>query len=153
MSSLYECIGLDAHSATSTFAVVDENGQCVLPETVKTSEQSLLFVPSSPWSTEDTSHWMGICTTVSGLLILSKRSFVLRIGSKLCLGLKPFKQMKIVFIKIIWESRNSKIQQQSLSLKNDSIKLSFWNRKKKNTKKFLKKKRAFRETTTTGVQA
>jgi transposase len=34
-------IGLDAHSTTSTFAVVDENGQCVLRETVKTSEQSL----------------------------------------------------------------------------------------------------------------
>jgi len=35
-------IGLDAHSTTSTFAVVDENGQCVLRETVKTSEQSLV---------------------------------------------------------------------------------------------------------------
>jgi hypothetical protein len=34
-------IGLDAHSTTSTFAVVDEQGQCVLRETVKTSEQSL----------------------------------------------------------------------------------------------------------------
>jgi transposase len=34
-------IGLDAHSTTSTFAVVDENGQCILRETVKTSEQSL----------------------------------------------------------------------------------------------------------------
>lgn len=32
-------IGLDAHNSTSTFAVVDENGQCVLRETVKTSEQ------------------------------------------------------------------------------------------------------------------
>lgn len=29
-------IGLDAHSTTSTFAVVDEAGQCVLSETVKT---------------------------------------------------------------------------------------------------------------------
>jgi transposase len=37
-------IGLDAHSTTSTFAVVDENGQCVLRETVKTSEQSLVRV-------------------------------------------------------------------------------------------------------------
>lgn len=37
-------IGLDAHSTTSTFAVVDENGQCVLRETVKTSEQSLVYV-------------------------------------------------------------------------------------------------------------
>jgi predicted NBD/HSP70 family sugar kinase len=34
-------IGLDAHSTTSTFAVVDEQGQCILRETVKTSEQSL----------------------------------------------------------------------------------------------------------------
>jgi len=34
-------IGLDAHSATSTFAVVDSNGQCILRETVSTSEQSL----------------------------------------------------------------------------------------------------------------
>jgi predicted NBD/HSP70 family sugar kinase len=37
-------IGLDAHSTTSTFAVVDESGQCVLRETVKTSEQSLVHV-------------------------------------------------------------------------------------------------------------
>ena len=37
-------IGLDAHSTSSTFAVVDENGQCVLRETVKTSEQSLVHV-------------------------------------------------------------------------------------------------------------
>ena len=37
-------IGLDAHSTTSTFAVVDENGQCVLRETVKTAEQSLTQV-------------------------------------------------------------------------------------------------------------
>lgn len=37
-------IGLDAHSTTSTFAVVDETGQCVLRETVKTSEQSLVHV-------------------------------------------------------------------------------------------------------------
>jgi transposase len=37
-------IGLDAHSSTSTFAVVDENGQCILRETVKTAEQSLTHV-------------------------------------------------------------------------------------------------------------
>lgn len=37
-------IGLDAHSTTSTFAVIDENGQCVLRETVKTAEQSLVHV-------------------------------------------------------------------------------------------------------------
>jgi transposase len=37
-------IGLDAHSTTSTFAVVDENGQCVLRETVKTAEKSLVHV-------------------------------------------------------------------------------------------------------------
>lgn len=37
-------IGLDAHSTTSTFAVVDENGQYVLRETVKTAEQSLVHV-------------------------------------------------------------------------------------------------------------
>jgi len=37
-------IGLDAHSTTSTFAVVDETGRCVLRETVKTSEQSLVHV-------------------------------------------------------------------------------------------------------------
>lgn len=37
-------IGLDAHSTTCTFAVVDENGQCVQRETVKTSEQSLVHV-------------------------------------------------------------------------------------------------------------
>ena len=37
-------IGLDAHSTTSTFAVVDSDGQCVLRETVNTSEQSLVHV-------------------------------------------------------------------------------------------------------------
>jgi len=37
-------IGLDAHSSTSTFAVVNESGECVLRETVKTSEQSLVRV-------------------------------------------------------------------------------------------------------------
>ena len=37
-------IGLDAHSTTSTFAVVDSEGQCVLRETVNTSEQSLVHV-------------------------------------------------------------------------------------------------------------
>lgn len=37
-------IGLDAHSATSTFAVVDESGQCVLRETVNTAENKLLGV-------------------------------------------------------------------------------------------------------------
>ena len=34
-------IGLDAHCKTSTFAVVDELGQCVLRETVNTSEKHL----------------------------------------------------------------------------------------------------------------
>ena len=37
-------IGLDAHSTTSTFAVVDEKGKCVLRDTVKTSEQNLFSV-------------------------------------------------------------------------------------------------------------
>jgi len=37
-------IGLDAHSTTSTFAVVDDKGQCVLRETVKTAEKSLVHV-------------------------------------------------------------------------------------------------------------
>jgi len=37
-------IGLDAHSTTSTFAVVDQNGDCILRDTVKTSEQSLAAV-------------------------------------------------------------------------------------------------------------
>lgn len=37
-------IGLDAHSTTSTFAVVDHEGQCRLRKTVNTSEQSLLGV-------------------------------------------------------------------------------------------------------------
>ena len=34
-------IGLDAHCATSTFAVVEQSGRCVLRSTVKTSEQAL----------------------------------------------------------------------------------------------------------------
>ena len=37
-------IGLDAHSSTSTFAVVDQNGQCTMRNTVKTSEQNLSAV-------------------------------------------------------------------------------------------------------------
>lgn len=37
-------IGLDAHSTTSTFAVVNPDGDCVLRETVNTSEQSLVHV-------------------------------------------------------------------------------------------------------------
>lgn len=37
-------IGLDAHSTTSTFAVVDEKGKCMLRDTVKTSEQNLFSV-------------------------------------------------------------------------------------------------------------
>ena len=37
-------IGLDAHSTTSTFAVVDEHGKCVLRETVTTAEKSLVHV-------------------------------------------------------------------------------------------------------------
>lgn len=37
-------IGLDAHSTTSTFAVVNSEGDCVLRETVPTSEQSLVHV-------------------------------------------------------------------------------------------------------------
>jgi hypothetical protein len=35
-------IGLYAHSTSCTFAAVDENSQCVLRETVKTSDQSLV---------------------------------------------------------------------------------------------------------------
>ena len=34
-------IGLDAHSSTSTFAVLDQEGQCVLRKTVDTSEKNL----------------------------------------------------------------------------------------------------------------
>jgi len=37
-------IGLDAHSTTSTFAVVDEKGQCVFRETVNTAENKLTGV-------------------------------------------------------------------------------------------------------------
>lgn len=37
-------IGLDAHSTTSTFAVVNERGDCVLRETVVTSEKNLVYV-------------------------------------------------------------------------------------------------------------
>ena len=39
-------IGLDAHSKTSTFAVVDSRGQCVLRETVDTTEKALSYVLS-----------------------------------------------------------------------------------------------------------
>lgn len=37
-------IGLDAHSSTSTFAVMDQEGQCVLRKTVDTSEKNLWHV-------------------------------------------------------------------------------------------------------------
>lgn len=37
-------IGLDAHCKTSTFAVVDEKGRCILRETVETSENKLAAV-------------------------------------------------------------------------------------------------------------
>lgn len=37
-------IGLDAHSTTSTFAIVDETGKCILRNTVNTSEKNLTYV-------------------------------------------------------------------------------------------------------------
>ena len=37
-------IGLDAHSTTSTFAVVDETGKCIHRSTVNTSEKNLSYV-------------------------------------------------------------------------------------------------------------
>jgi hypothetical protein len=40
-------IGLDAHSSTSTFAVLDQEGQCVLRKTVDTSEKNLWHVIDS----------------------------------------------------------------------------------------------------------
>lgn len=40
-------IGLDAHSSTSTFAVLDKEGQCVLRKTVDTSEKNLWNVIES----------------------------------------------------------------------------------------------------------
>lgn len=40
-------IGLDAHSSTSTFAVLDQEGQCVLRKTVDTSEKNLWHVVES----------------------------------------------------------------------------------------------------------
>jgi hypothetical protein len=47
---------MDAHSTTSTFAVVDENDQCVLRDTVKTSEQSLVHVLNWPISSNGTTR-------------------------------------------------------------------------------------------------
>ena len=40
-------IGLDAHSSTSTFAVLNEIGECVLRKTVDTSEKNLWNVIES----------------------------------------------------------------------------------------------------------
>lgn len=37
-------IGLDAHSKTSTFAVVNQSGECILRKTVDTTEQNLSWV-------------------------------------------------------------------------------------------------------------
>ena len=37
-------IGLDAHSTTSTFAVVNQSGECILRKTVDTTEKNLSWV-------------------------------------------------------------------------------------------------------------
>lgn len=66
-------IGLDAHSSTSTFAVLDENAQCILRKTVDTSEKNL-------WSVLESINGERILTfeesTISQWLYLSLKSRV-----------------------------------------------------------------------------
>jgi transposase len=69
-------IGLDAHSSTSTFAVLDENGRCVLRKTVDTSEKNL-------WSVIDSINGERILTleesTISQWLYISLKEKVDRL--------------------------------------------------------------------------
>jgi len=66
-------IGLDAHSSTSTFAVLDPEGQCVLRKTVDTSEKNL-------WNVIDSINGERILTfeesTISQWLYISLREKV-----------------------------------------------------------------------------
>ncbi|MDD4973722.1 MAG: transposase [Bacteriovorax sp.] len=69
-------IGLDAHSSTSTFAVLDPDGQCVLRKTVDTSENNL-------WNVIDSINGERILTfeesTISQWLYISLRKKVDRL--------------------------------------------------------------------------
>ena len=69
-------IGLDAHSSTSTFAVLDQEGQCVLRKTVDTSEKNL-------WNVIDSIQGERILTfeesTISQWLFISLREKVDRL--------------------------------------------------------------------------
>ena len=69
-------IGLDAHSSTSTFAVMDQEGQCVLRKTVDTSEKNL-------WNVIDSIQGERILTfeesTISQWLFISLREKVDRL--------------------------------------------------------------------------
>ena len=64
-------IGLDAHSTTSTFAVVDGSGRCKMRETVKTSEQALYGVINRKGG--ETSH---LRSTISHWLYLTLKDSV-----------------------------------------------------------------------------
>ena len=69
-------IGLDAHSSTSTFAVLDQEGQCILRKTVDTSEKNL-------WNVIESIHGERVLTfeesTISQWLYISLRDKVDRL--------------------------------------------------------------------------
>jgi transposase len=69
-------IGLDAHSSTSTFAVLNESGECILRKTVDTSEKNL-------WTVIDSINGERILTfeesTISQWLYISLREKVDRL--------------------------------------------------------------------------
>ena len=66
-------IGLDAHSSTSTFAILDQDGQCKLRETVRTSEQNLINVIKK---IQGERHLTFEESTISQWLYLSLREYV-----------------------------------------------------------------------------
>ena len=52
-------IGLDSHSTTSTFAIVDQNGQCILRSIVKTcttEKPQIVEIPSRRTNSIETSY-------------------------------------------------------------------------------------------------
>lgn len=84
-------IGLDAHSSTSTFAVLDEFGDCKLRKTVKTSEKNLFEVIESingerilTFEESTISHWLylSLVEKVDRLLVCNPTYVAKKAGAK-----------------------------------------------------------------------
>ena len=84
-------IGLDAHSTTSTFAVVDGSGRCKMRETVKTSEQALYGVINQikgerhlTFEESTISHWLYLTLkdSVDNLLVCNPVYVAKKQGAK-----------------------------------------------------------------------